>query len=144
VFEFTNISMILFVTSGINLIAAIISWQRRKSRTGLYLALGLSAVTWWTLAAGFDYAAISIALKVFFAKWEYTAYNFAFLFLTLFSLSFAGYGSWLKKTSVKVFLGFITISNILLAWTNDWHGWLWSGFTTRLFLSTERGIFGQP
>ncbi len=132
-FELTNISIILFVTTAINLVAAYISWQRKKTRTGLYLAQGLSAVTVWTLVAGFDYAAISIPLKVFFAKWEYTAYNLAFLFLVLFSLSFAGYGALLKKSPAKVFLGFITISNILLAWTNDWHKWLWNAFTRSEF-----------
>ena len=128
-FELTNISIILFVTTGINLVATIVSWQRRKSRTGLYLTLGLTCVTVWTLAASFDYAAVPIPLKIYFAKWEYTGYNFAFLFLIFFSLTFAGFDPWLKKTSVKVFLGTVVVSNILLAWTNDWHGWLWSGFT---------------
>lgn len=128
-FTLTAISAILFATTGINLVATIISWQRRKSRSGLYLALGLSAVTGWTLAASFDYAAVPIPLKVFFAKWEYTAYNLAFLFLICFALIFAGFDGWLKKISIRVFLGIVVISNILLAWTNDWHGWLWSGFT---------------
>jgi len=128
-FQITTIAVILFITTAINFIAAVISWQRRKSRTGSYLAWGLTAVTGWTLAASFDYTAVQIPLKVFFAKWEYTGYNLAFLFLIFFSLTFAGFDRWLKKISIRVLLGIVVSSNVLLAWTNDWHGWLWSRFT---------------
>ena len=35
----------------------------------------MMGITLWTLAAGFDYAAIPIPLKVFFAKVEALGYN---------------------------------------------------------------------
>ena len=133
IFTFTTISIVLFATTVVNALIAVTSWQRRNSRTGLYLALALTFVTGWILAAAFDYAAVLIPLKVFFAKWEYTAYNLAFLFFIAFSLTFAGFGHWLKKIRVRAYLGILIASNILLAWTNDWHGWLWSGFTKSEF-----------
>jgi len=127
-FKLTTISVILFVTTIINFLAAYISWRRRKTRGGLYFALGTMGVTLWTLAAGFDYASIPISLKVFFAKFEYTGYNLAFASFAMFVMTYAGFETWLGKPWVKSLFLFIPASNILLAWTNDWHGWLWSGF----------------
>ncbi|CAG0953438.1 partial Sensor histidine kinase LiaS, partial [Anaerolineae bacterium] len=50
-----------------------------------------------------------------------------------FSLTYAGFADWTKKKSAKVFFWVIPISNILLAWTNDWHGLLWKSFTRSEF-----------
>ena len=127
-FQVTNIVVVLLITTAINFIAAIVSWRKKKTRSGLYFALGMIGVTFWTLAAGFDYAASSISLKALFAKLEYIGYNAAFVFFALFVLSYAGYEKWLEKAQVKALFYIIPLSNILLAWTNDWHGWLWSGF----------------
>lgn len=132
-FVITNIVVILFLTSVINAFAAYISWQRRKTNSGWYFALGMLGVTLWTLTAALDYAAVSIPWKVFFAKWEYAGYSVAFAFFALFALSHAGYQHWLEKTPVRMFFTVIPVSNILLAWTNDWHGWLWSGFVRSTF-----------
>lgn len=127
-FQVTNITLILFITTAINFIATVIGWQRVKNKDGLYFALGMAALTCWTLAAGFDYASVPIPWKVFFAKLEYAGYNSAFVFFALFALSYAGYEEWLKKFGIKFFFYFVWLSNVLLAWTNDWHGWLWNGF----------------
>lgn len=127
-FTLTNISVILFTAFVINLIATFISWQRRRTRDGYYFAIAMMGVTLWTLAAGLDYAATHIPLKVFFTKLEYTGYNTAFAFFAWFVLSYGGYGDWLEKNWVKAVLIILPLSNVLLAWTNDWHGLLWSGF----------------
>ncbi|HAV77008.1 MAG TPA: hypothetical protein DCX53_06605 [Anaerolineae bacterium] len=141
-FELTNISVILFVTTAINSFAAYISWKRKRTRSGFYFALGMVAVTFWTLAGGFDYAAVQIPVKVFFAKLEYAGYNMALLFFALFVLSYAGYENVLERTPVRFFLSVISISTILLAWTNDWHGWLWSGFRRTEF--GENTVIFEP
>jgi diguanylate cyclase (GGDEF)-like protein/PAS domain S-box-containing protein len=128
-FTLTNISVVLFATTAINLIATFISWQRRGTAGGRYFALGMAGITFWTLAASLDYAATPIPLKVFFAKLEYAGYNIAFASFGLFVLLYAGFEDWLDKVWVRALFWIIPLSNILLAWTNDWHGWLWSGFT---------------
>lgn len=128
-FRLTTISLVLFITTAFNLVASFLSWQRRKTQVGFHFALGMFGVTFWTLAAGLDYAAVPIPLKVLFAKLEYTGYNFAFVFFAFFALSYAGYEHWLKDIRLKVFFVIMLVSNILLAWTNDWTGWLWISFT---------------
>ena len=132
-FKFTVIAVTLFITTAINFIATVISWQRKKTKHGLYFAIGMLGVTFWTLAAGFDYSATSIPLKVFFAKFEYIGYHTALVFFAAFALSYAGYEKLLERKLIKTILLIVPISNILLAWTNDWHKWLWSGFTRSEF-----------
>lgn len=90
-------------------------------------------VTFWTLTTGLDYSSTSIPLKVFFAKLETIGYNSALALLALFILSYAGHDDWLKKWWVNLSFIILPISNILLAWTNDLHGWLWTGFTASEF-----------
>lgn len=127
-FKLTLIASILFITSAINFVGFYVSWQRRTTRGGLSFSLGLLALTFWTLAAGFDYAAIPLPLKVFFAKLEYTGSSLALALLVVFVLAYAGYEGWFKSRPGKTLLGMIAVSNILLAWTNDWHRQLWTGF----------------
>ena len=128
VIKLTNISVILFLTTLINFFTTAIAWRRRKNKGGDYFALGMLGVTVWTLAACFDYAAIPIPLKVFFAKLEYTGYNSALSLFSIFSLFYVGHDELWKSKWAKVFFTLPVVS-ILLAWTNDFHGWLWSGFT---------------
>lgn len=132
-FKLTNISVILFISTLINFIVAAIGWQRRKTKAGLYFALAISALAFWTLASGFDYAAIPIPLKIFFARLEYIGYNSALAFLVLFAFYYADYDQWLKINWVKSLIWIIPGSSVLLALSNDLHGWLWTGFTRNEF-----------
>ncbi len=142
-FQLTNnLSAILLITTLLNSFTTYISWQRRKNKGGLYIALAMLGIAFWTLSAGVNYAAVPIPLKVFFAKLEYSFYTTTFTFLAMFALAYAGYDDWLKKKPVKAFFWVIPISNILLAWTNDWHGLLWKSFTRSEF-GNNTIIFGH-
>jgi len=128
-----NVIIILIVTTLINSFTTYVSWQRRKSKGGMYITLAMLATVFWTLSVGLDYAAVPISLKVFFEKLEYTFYNSIITILAMFALVYADYGDWLKKKAVKAFFWIVPIFNILLAWTNDWHRLLWSSFTRSEF-----------
>lgn len=129
-FQLTNnVIVILVITTLINSFAVFVSWQRRKTKGGLYIALSMLSIAFWTFVVGLDYGAIPIPLKVFFEKLEYTFHNITITLLALFALTYSGYKYWLKKNIFKVFFWGIPISNILLTWTNDWHELVWNGFT---------------
>jgi signal transduction histidine kinase len=137
-----NVIAILIITTLINSFTIYVSWQRRKAKGGLYIALAVLAIAFWTLSAEVNYATVPIPIKVFGATLEYTFYNSAIAFLAMFSLTYAGYEGWLKKRLVKAFFWIIPISNILLAWTNNWHGLLWKSFA-RSALGNNTVIFGH-
>ena len=122
-FQFTTIVVILFITTVINVFASSIAWRRRKkTQSGLYFALGMLGITFWTLAAGFDYAVVSISWKIFFAMLESWGYMTALPLFALVAISFAGYEHWVEKKWVRALLILVPASNILLVSTNALHG----------------------
>jgi diguanylate cyclase (GGDEF)-like protein/PAS domain S-box-containing protein len=128
-FTLTSISVILFVTTAINAAAAYVSWKRRKAtKSGVYFALSMLGLTLWTLAVVLGYAAIPLALKIFFAKIDAVGYNIAIALLLLFCLYFGGLERWADLWWLRGIIFFFPITNILLIATNEYHGQIWSGF----------------
>jgi signal transduction histidine kinase/PAS domain-containing protein len=127
-FKLTSISVILIITTAVNLFTTYISWYRRKMKSGHYFVWGMVAITFWTLAASLDYAADNITFKVLFAKFEAIGYHSAVALFTMFSFSFAGYDHWLRKAWFRVFFLSVPLINIILTWTNELHGWIWQDF----------------
>ncbi|MBL8077659.1 MAG: diguanylate cyclase [Anaerolineales bacterium] len=129
-FKLTPISTILFITTAINVAAAYVSWKRRKAtKSGFYFALSMVSLTFWTLAAGLGYAAVPLGLKIFFAKMDAVGYHSALALLLLFILYFGGLEKWAEHAWVRALVFLLPISNILLVATNEWHGWVWTGFS---------------
>lgn len=128
-FQLTYITVILFLTTLLNLVTTIISWQRRRTKVGNYFAWGMVSITLWTLFATLGYAATTIPLKLFFAKLEYFGNQSALALFAMTALSYANFDELLQKRWVKAFFFTVPTVNILLAWTNDSHNLLWTHFT---------------
>lgn len=128
-FRLTNISTILFITTTVNLIVAIISWRRQGVRGGRYFVWGMIAVTCWTFASGLDYSATTIPLKVLFAKFEFFFYHCSLTFFLMFALAYSGYIDWLHKFHSQFFLWSVTVINSLMVFTNELHSLVWNDFT---------------
>ncbi len=127
-FKLTLIAIALFITTAINLVVSSISWQRRKSRGGTYFALGMIAITLWTLAAGLGYSAVPLGLKIAFAKIDAAGYNSALSLFVLFAMHYAGLDEWTEKKWLRVLLFLLPLSNIALIATNELHQWVWQSF----------------
>ncbi len=128
-FKLTPIALTLFITTAINIAVSYSSWQRRKSKGGMFFALGMAAVTLWTLAAGLGYSAVPLNLKIVFAKMDAVGYNSALPLFILFAILYTGLDNWYEKKWVRVLLFLIPLSNIMLITTNELHGWVWQGFS---------------
>jgi len=119
----------LFVTTAINGFVTLIGWQRQKTKSGLFFALGMTGITLWTLAAGLGYAAVPLNLKIFFAKLDAVGYNSAVVLFFFTALYIAGLDEWADNKWLRVSVFFLPISNIILIGTNDFHHWVWQEFT---------------
>ena len=127
-FILTAIASALFTTTVINIMVTLVAWKRGKDASGRLFALGMTAITLWTLSAALDYAAVPLDLKVFFAKLEAVGYHSAFALFAAFSIHYAGNQLWLKSIWGRALLIGNPLFNILLTATNELHGWIWSGF----------------
>jgi PAS domain S-box-containing protein len=128
-FELTLIPIVLFITTAINVVVSFIGWRRRGSKVGWYFAMGMISITFWTLAAGLGYMVVPLDLKILFAKFDAIGYNFGTIFFFIAILHLAGFDAWADDKRARFFVFLLPVTNILFTVTNEWHGWVWTGFT---------------
>lgn len=126
--QITPIVVALLLATFLNLLVTIVAWRRRKSRLARYFFLSMLGILLWTFSAGMGYALTPLALKIFFATLEAWGYMTALVLLTCAAIQFAGNEQWLRKTSLRLFLGLVWACNVGLVSTNAWHGWMWTDF----------------
>lgn len=127
-FELNLVSAVILTTTAINAVVSIIGWKRNDTKTGLYFALGMTSITFWTLSAALGYMAVPLDLKIFFAKFDAIGYNSAIILFFFTVLYFAGFDKWADDKWLRRYIFLIPITNILLTITNELHGWVWIGF----------------
>jgi len=128
-FKVTNIAIILFITTVINLFATYISWRRQRIGSGLYFTLAMAGLTIWTLAAGLGYAAVPLYLKILFAKIDALGYHSAIALFLIFFMYFGGLERWAENKWFRIILILIPVINLSLIVTNELHGWVWRSFS---------------
>jgi signal transduction histidine kinase/PAS domain-containing protein len=108
---------------------AYLVWRRRGRAGASYLAGVMLAIALWAYAAGAEVLATSTAAKILWSKVAYFGELGSSTLLLLFTLEFCGFDipsnrrRWLWLPAVLV---------IALAWTNEWHGLIWSSFSAGL------------
>jgi len=127
-FIFTGYAVISAVAAGVSAFSAATAWRRRTIPGGTSLAMLLASVSLWALASAFEYAAVGVPLKVLFAKVEYVGVVSSPLFFLAFALEYNHYSHWLTKKHAAL-LSVVPLVTLGLAWTNERHGLVWSGFT---------------
>lgn len=110
------------------LVIAVILWRRRVAHGAILLALIEIAVAVWSLGAAFEAAAPAVAGKLFWSQVHYLGTTLAPLFYFLFTIAYAQQQRWLTRRNIAL-LAVVPILTNLMAWTNPWHGWLWSNIT---------------
>jgi len=117
-----------FVTAVVALIVAVLAWRRRSASGGIQLALLMLAIFEWALCDSFEAAAVEQSTKIFWSQVVYIGAHTAPAFLLLFALNYTQDDKWLKPWLVALFFlpAFLTVG---LAFTNQWHHLIWTGFT---------------
>jgi len=108
---------------------AAIAWKRAVTSVGRSLAVLMAAVFTWSLAAAFEAAAPDLSAKVLLSKVEYLGIATVPVLMFLFALRFLRSGKRLKRIQAAA-LWIIPAATIILAFTNEWHHLIWSGFAT--------------
>ena len=118
---------IMFFTTAIALVVAVQSWQRREYKPAYILSLLMVCVAFWSFGGAIEAGIVGQANKIFWSKVAYIGFVFvaplAFLFILIYS------DRWtLFRPITVIFLGAISATTLILAWTNEYHGLIWSGF----------------
>lgn len=127
-YTFTVYSYLYINTAFISLVMTLIAIIRGKSRLVNPLILLMAAITWWSGCGAFESAAVTESLKVFWSKMEYIGNLSVPVFFLLFAYRLA-YPEVRIKTSWVILLFLLPVVTLSLAFTNEFHHLIWSGFS---------------
>ncbi|RLC59259.1 MAG: PAS domain-containing sensor histidine kinase, partial [Chloroflexota bacterium] len=89
------------------------------------LALLMLAVAVWSLGYALELGSADLPTQVFWAKVEYLGIVSVPVMWLAFVLQYSGREKWLTRRN-RVLLAIIPLVTLLLVWTNDTHGLIWS------------------
>ena len=117
----------LVVAAGSALWGAVLSRQRRGAPGSGPLMWLMLAIAHWCLTSALHTVTPEMAVRVFWAKVQYLAIPSVPPLWLLFALD---YGQWRGVSGDRLaLLWAIPLLTLAMAWTNEWHGWLWSSIT---------------
>jgi PAS domain S-box-containing protein len=123
----TLLAGILVLAAGSALWSARISWTRRGAPGSVPLCCLLLAIAHWCLTSALHTVTPAVSVRIFWAKVQYFAIPSVAPLWLLFTLD---YGQWRGVSGVRqVGLWVVPLLTLGMAWTNEWHGWLWSSIT---------------
>ena len=126
--QFGMYSISMFIITVLLFAIAGLIWRHRKSPGSTPMAWLMLAVGFWALASGFESAAPTQELKILWSKIGYFGTTPSPVLLLLFTLEFTHNKTWLSPRKA-ILLWIIPVFSIILAWTNEWHGLIWSSFS---------------
>ncbi len=115
-------STILIIGSLIVVGSAIFAWQRGTYPTRRYLALTNIAIAVYVFGYGMELNQQDIAGALFWIKFEYIGITFIPVAVLALMLVFTGRQKWLNTL---LFVSSVPIITIALAYTNEYHEWIW-------------------
>ncbi len=123
---------ILLNTVSLVLIVILISIHRRSVSPGKksFMLLLISFIL-WSFAYSIELSASSLHTKILWAKIKYIGVISIPLFWFIFSFHYTKRKTFLK-TKHLLLISTIPIATIILTWTNEWHGLIWSSHSLRL------------
>jgi PAS domain S-box-containing protein len=113
--------------SAINVLVIV---QRRGVTGSLPLFGMLAAISWWSFTYAFELVSSQSSWELLWSKMEYIGIvNVPVLFL-LFALEYSGYRTKVRRWVALFWI--IPLVTLILVWTNDFHGLIWSHIVQRL------------
>lgn len=124
-----NIYSLLYALSGvISLMMAIIAFQHRKVSGGLTLSILMMFTAWWCFGGFFETSMASASSKFLWSKIEYIGGVSTPVLFLLLTLQYT-YPGVKFKTSWIVSLFVVPAFTLIVAFTNEYHNLIWTGYS---------------
>ena len=123
--QITPYSYLLLVAAAISAVLVFYAWRRRGTTGAGTLALLMAGVCVWAAGYALELSGADLPTKIFWAKVEYigiATVPFAWL---AFALQYTGREGRLTGRNLAL-LSALPLVTLLLAWTNEVHGLVWS------------------
>ena len=106
-------------------VLALLSWRRRPATGTATFTLLMLAVMEWAFASTLELGALELQVKMLWTKVQYLGIVTVPLMWFLFALQYTGREKWLTQRTLALLL-ISPLITLLLAWTNEQHGLMWS------------------
>lgn len=123
--QYTPYTLLLVLGAIISLGLALYAWRRRTAPGAVtFIVLALS-VAGWCLGYSLEILSADLAAKIFWAKIQYFGIAALPVAWMTFALQYIRRDAWLNRRNLLL-LSIIPVITILLVWTNETHGLIWS------------------
>ncbi len=117
----------LIVAGMLSVSGAAVASQRRGNPGAIWLTLLMLSIAVWSFGYALELAIGDLRVQILMAKIEYLGITTSPVLWFFFALGYCGYTDMLRKGRLHwLWLG--SLSFLLLAWTNEMHGLIWTGF----------------
>ena len=135
----------LLISTMLSIVTAVYVWSRRASAGAPYLAAVLLSAAIWSFGYSMELVNTEKQVICLWLKLEYLGIAFLPLFCLMFALQYAGFDRWLTPRNITA-MSVVPVLTLLLNWTNEWHGLLYSKvdlyfFNGMTLLATVKGIW---
>ncbi|MDD5503028.1 MAG: histidine kinase N-terminal 7TM domain-containing protein, partial [Candidatus Thermoplasmatota archaeon] len=118
----------LLLSAAISLALSLYVLRRRSAPGSKYFAFLMIAVAEWSIAAAFEAYFSDAGTKILLSKISYLGIASTPTFFILFALSHTRRGKATSRRNAAL-LCIMPVATIAMAFTNDFHGLLWSSFS---------------
>jgi PAS domain S-box-containing protein len=113
------------LAAALALFLSVYLWRHRAITAARFLIAIMLETGFWSLAYAFELMSLSLDARLFWVKAQYLGAVWLGPTFLAFSLCIAGVDKWVTWRRLW-FLAVIPLLTILAAWTNSWHGLVWS------------------
>jgi PAS domain-containing protein len=118
-------SYLLVLVAVVAVVVAFYGWRRRGTPGAVALVALMASVFVWSIEYAFEIAVVGLPAKTFWARVEYFGIASVPLAWLAFSLQYTRREGWLKGRKIAL-LAALPLLTLLLIWTNEAHGLIWS------------------
>ena len=119
--------LVLILTGLITASLTIFVWYQRYVQIRITFFVLLLAITEWTFTALLEVSAVEPTAKILWSKIEYLGIATVPTLFLMFVLTYSYLEKFLTRRNM-ILLGMMPLVTIVMAFTNDFHHWLWSSY----------------
>jgi diguanylate cyclase (GGDEF)-like protein/PAS domain S-box-containing protein len=124
-YDFSFISFLFFLGTGLNIFSASLLWPRRRMKAAITLFGLMMAFMIWTFCSGMELGATTLSGDVFWSKIAYFGSCTVPVLFFIFSLQFTDHDKFLS-TRRTILIWVIPAVSVLLVLTNEYHHLIWT------------------
>ncbi|HYF65757.1 MAG TPA: histidine kinase N-terminal 7TM domain-containing protein, partial [Herpetosiphonaceae bacterium] len=121
--QFTAYTLPAVFASAVAALLVALVWRRRDLEYAPAFALLCAAVTLWMLAYAGELSAVDLRAKIWFMRLKFVGVVASPVAWLAYALAYAGHPRLSRRALALG--GILPLATLLLAWTNEWHGWFW-------------------